>query len=94
MTREASSIVDDVEQDRLVAMMQKLRMQESGGRARVLLQDMAVLRAWQQSKGKRGASNAERDTMLKVGTRWSVQGKLGGAKSGRPRTWRKIWRTA
>ena len=81
---------DDVEQavspsssctgDRLVDMMQKLRMRESEGRARVLLQDMSVLRAWQQSKGKRGAPNAERDTMLKVGTRWSVQRKLGGKK--------------
>ena len=79
---------DDVEQavspsssctgDRLVDMMQKLRMRESEGRARVLLQDMSVLRAWQQSNGKRGASHAERNTMLKVGTRWSVQRKLRG----------------
>ena len=73
---------DDVEQaaspsssctgDPLENMMQKLRMRESEHHARVLLQDMSVLRAWKQSKGKRGASHAERDAMLKVGTRWSV----------------------
>ena len=81
---------DDVEQeasrspprlgDQLEDLARKLRGRESESRARILLQDMSVLRAWQQSTGKRGASHAERDAMLKVGTRWSVQGKLGGKK--------------
>ena len=81
---------DDVEQeasrspprlgDQLEDLARKLRGRESESRARILLQDMSVLRAWQQSTGKRGAPNAERDAMLKVGTRWSVQGKLGGKK--------------
>ena len=81
---------DDVEQDasrspprlgdQLEDLARKLRGRESENRARNLLQDMSVLQAWQQSKGKRGASNAERDRMLKVGTRWSVRGKLGGKK--------------
>ena len=66
--------------DQLEDLARKLRGRESESRARALLQDMSVLRAWQQSKGKRGPSNAERDRMLKVGTRWSVQGKLGSKK--------------
>ena len=66
--------------DQLEDLARKLRGRESESRARVLLQDMSVLRAWQQSTAKRGASHAERDAMLKVGTRWSVQGKLGGKK--------------
>ena len=65
--------------DRLEDMMQKLRMRESESRARILLEDMSVLRAWQQqSKEKRGASHATRNSMLKVATRWSVQRKLAG----------------
>ena len=76
MAREAWCILHGDDADRLGDMMQKLRMPESESRARILLRDMSVLRAWQQqSKEKRGASNATRDSMLKVGTRWSVQGK-------------------
>ncbi len=66
--------------DRLADMMQKLRLRESEGPVKLLLQDMSVLRAWQQCKGKRGPSNAERNTMLKLGPRWSVQGKIAGKK--------------
>ena len=66
--------------DQLEDLAQKLRGRESETRVRILLQDMSVLQAWQQSKGKRGPSHAERDEMLKVGTRWSVRGKLGSKK--------------
>ena len=59
-------------------MLEKLRTRESEGRAKVLLEDMSVLREWQQRQGKCGASHAEREAMLKVATRWSVQRKLGG----------------
>ena len=80
---------DDMEQDasrspprlgdQLEDLAWKLRGRESESRARILLQDMSVLRAWQQqSKEKRGASHATRNTMLKVATRWSVQRKLAG----------------
>ena len=76
---------DDMEQDasrspprlrdQLEDLAWKLRGRESESRARILLQDMSVLQTWQQQiKEKPGASHATRDTMLKVGTRWSVQG--------------------
>ena len=82
---------DDMEQDasrspprlgdQLEDLAWKLRGRESESRARILLRDMSVLQTWQQqSKEKRGTSNATRDTMLKVGTRWSVQGMLAGKK--------------
>ncbi len=88
MKQEASQSPPSVG-EQLEDLAQKLRGRESEGRAKILLQDMSVLQAWQQSHEKLGASNAKRDAMFKVGTRWSVHGKLAG-KNGQPRMWRRI----